>query len=108
MVRTKEVMAKRVNIASGRGKITDEDYRILEEFLDKTVRKAGKAKLKKYKEALKDKDDPDKSFRWGLLIASKIKIGDGVGTKGDVNLYAYMNDNQIDTALRRYVKENGL
>lgn len=49
----------------------------------------------------------DKRFRWDCLWASKIKIGDGVGIKGDLDLYAYMNDDHIDTALRSIIKPLG-
>ena len=47
--------------------------------------------------------DLDKRYRWDLLWMSKIKIGDGVGVKGDIDLYAYMDDTHIDTALRALV-----
>lgn len=47
--------------------------------------------------------DLDKRYRWDLLYASGLKIGDGVGMPGDVNLYAYMDDSHIDTALRSIV-----
>jgi hypothetical protein len=47
--------------------------------------------------------DLDKRYRWDLLWMSRIKIGDGVGIKGDLDLYAYMNDDHIDTALRSIV-----
>jgi hypothetical protein len=45
-----------------------------------------------------------KRYRWDLLWASKIKVGDGVGTHGDINLYAYLDDTHIDTALRKIVE----
>ncbi len=47
--------------------------------------------------------DIDMRYRWDLLYASKIKIGDGVGIKGDIDLYAYMNGTHIDTALRSFI-----
>jgi len=43
-----------------------------------------------------------KRYRWDLLYASKLKIGDGKGCSG-LPLYAYMNDDHIDTALRAIV-----
>lgn len=46
----------------------------------------------------------DLRYRWDLLWASKLKIGDGVGIRGDLDLYAYMNGEHIDTALRSIVK----
>lgn len=47
--------------------------------------------------------DLNKRYRWDLLYASRLKIGDGLGIKGDVDLYAYLNDNHIDSALRSFV-----
>ena len=44
-----------------------------------------------------------KRYRWDLLYASKVKIGDGIGTQGDVNVYGYADDSHIDTALRTIV-----
>jgi len=49
-----------------------------------------------------------KRLRWDLLYASKIKLGDGVGMHGDVNVYGYANDDHIDTALRAIMTEAGL
>lgn len=48
--------------------------------------------------------DLNKRYRWDLLYMSRVKIGDGVGVKGDIDLYAYMDDEHIDTALRNIVK----
>jgi hypothetical protein len=45
----------------------------------------------------------DMRYRWDLLYASRLKVGDGVGIQGDVNLYAYLDDTHIDTALRNLV-----
>jgi hypothetical protein len=42
-----------------------------------------------------------KRYRWDALRATRLNVfGDGVGTHGDLNLYAYMNDDHIDSALR--------
>lgn len=49
--------------------------------------------------------DVNKRYRWDLLAMSKIKIGDGVGIEGDVNLYAYMNDSHIDSALKSFIEK---
>lgn len=46
-----------------------------------------------------------KRYRWDCFYRSKVKIGDGVGMKGDINLYAYMNDDHIDTALRSIISD---
>lgn len=47
--------------------------------------------------------DLDARYRWDLLHASGLKIGDGVGIQGDLNLYSYLDDTHIDTALRSIV-----
>lgn len=42
-----------------------------------------------------------KRFRWDALRATRLNVfGDGAGSHGDLNLYAYMNDDHIDSALR--------
>lgn len=47
--------------------------------------------------------DLNMRYRWDLLNASGLKIGDGVGIPGDLNLYQYLNDAHIDSALRSIV-----
>lgn len=50
-----------------------------------------------------------KRFRWDMLYLARVKIGDNAGMgHGDVPLYEYMNDDHIDTALRRIVTEYGI
>lgn len=44
--------------------------------------------------------DKDMRYRWDLLYASGLRLGDGVGMQGDLNLYAYLDDTHIDSALR--------
>lgn len=47
--------------------------------------------------------DVDQRYRWDLLHFSRLKVGDGVGIKGDLDLYAYLDDSHIDSALRHLV-----
>ena len=47
--------------------------------------------------------DVDMRYRWDLLHASTLKIGDGAGMPGDLNLYAYLDDSHIDSALKSLV-----
>ena len=47
--------------------------------------------------------DKDMRYRWDLLYACGLKIGDGVGSNGDIQLYSYLNDEHIDSALRAIV-----
>lgn len=83
-------------------KITKEDYAKLEGFIDKAIREIGVTKVQEYR-MLELGDDIEKRFRWDLFYASKCKLGDGVGMQGDIDLYAYLNDTHIDTALKSVV-----
>ena len=81
-------------------KIKKHDYIILENRLRLFINSTGKS-LNEWKQIYKEQGLSGERLRWDLLWGSKIKIGDGVGIKGDLNLYEYMNDNHIDTALRK-------
>ena len=48
--------------------------------------------------------DLDKRYRWDLLHSSKLRIGDGIGVQGDLNLYGYLDDSHIDSALKSCIK----
>lgn len=88
-------------------KITDKDYTTLKDAINKIDRDA----ILKHKNAVKESGkfkDFDKRIRWDLLHATKLIIGDGAGATGDIELYAYMDDTHIDTALKTIVKELGL
>jgi len=46
----------------------------------------------------------DTRYRWDLLRASGVSwCGDGVGTHSDLDLYAYLNDSHIATALKAMI-----
>jgi hypothetical protein len=78
-------------------KIKQEDMAILRAAIEAELAKPVNAwAAQRYKEANRS----HMRFRWDVLYASKLKIGDGVGSKGDVDLYAYMNDDHIDSALQ--------
>lgn len=73
----------------GKMKMTKEDYEIL------------KSEIKPYfsvelMDEYKNKGLSEERFRWDLVWRSKTDIG---------KFYHYLNDNHIDTALRRIVKE---
>jgi hypothetical protein len=51
-------------------------------------------------------DISDVRYRWDILRATGLKIGDSIGMPGDIPLYDYLNDDHIDTALRSIVKSN--
>ena len=88
-------------------KISDNDYDKLKKFLDHGIEQIGIKKLLEHKNKHLGKDI-NKRFRWDIFRLSNIKIGDGKGIQGDINLYSYMNDEHIDTALKHYVSNNDL
>ena len=88
-------------------KIKPEHKEKLFALLDERLSKIGWDVVKKHKE-LSLGNNKAMRFRWDLLWASKIKIGDSVGMSGDIALYDYMNDEHIDTVLRKYVEERKL
>lgn len=49
--------------------------------------------------------DVNMRYRWDLLHTSGLRIGDGVGVKGDLDLYSYLNDEHIDSALKSMVPD---
>lgn len=48
--------------------------------------------------------DLSKRYRWDLLHASRLKLGDGKGMSG-LPVYGYLDDTHIDTALRSIVPD---
>jgi hypothetical protein len=75
-------------------KITNEDYTILKQHIEGS---RVFPMLMEYRE----RGLSDKRYRWDCLYSSGIKIGDGIGRRGDLNLYQYLDDTHIDTALRK-------
>ena len=75
-------------------KITQQDYETLKRF---TAPLLTTERKRQYTEA----GLSEKRFLFDALYQSKIKIGNGAGIHGDVNLYAYCNDTHIETALRK-------
>jgi len=84
-------------------KINPEDYAKI-----KTAAMSVIEKNPDVEQRYKDQGLTPMRLRWDILYASRIKLGDGVGMQGDVNVYAYANDDHIDTALRSVMKEAGL
>jgi len=76
-------------------KIKPEDFAVLKAAVEKVV--ADRPGLDR---VYKESGMTHMRYRWDSLYRTKLKIGDGVGVQGDLNLYAYMNDDHIDTALR--------
>jgi len=88
-------------------KITKEDKDYLYKRLDETIENIGLDKILDHKNLMLGKDH-NMRFRWDLFHLAEIRIGDGIGVHGELDLYSYMNDNHIDTVLKRYVKDRGL
>lgn len=80
-------------------KITPEDYAVLDSAIKRTIARTGLS-LDNYTSL----GLTAKRYRWDLLDQSHITIGDGITIDGDVNIYAYADNNHIDTALRRITK----
>lgn len=78
-------------------RMSKNDYNTLKSFIEKTVNGFDVDIESKYDEAGLSK----KRFRWDMLYMSKIKIGDGIGIiNGDI-IDPNLNDDHIDTALRK-------
>lgn len=45
----------------------------------------------------------DMRYRWDLLNDSGLKIGDGIGVSGNIQLYSYLDDTHIDSALKHLI-----
>lgn len=84
-------------------KIKPEDYQALKTAIEKVLETLGG--FKKVSEDYRKAGYSDKRFRWDCLWATRLRIGDGKGAPGDLNLYAYMNDDHIDSALKHIVKQ---
>lgn len=75
-------------------KIKPEHYAVLKQAVDSVLERVPNIRSEYQAKGLSDK-----RYRWDLLYATKIKIGDGRGMSG-LPLYEYMDDTHIDTALR--------
>ncbi|HBG47609.1 MAG TPA: hypothetical protein DDW94_11575 [Deltaproteobacteria bacterium] len=79
-------------------KIKPEDYRILKAAVEKVARE-NPGMRREYRE----NGLSEMRYRWDLLWKAGLRIGCSIGTPGDLNLYDYMNDEHIDSALRHIV-----
>lgn len=80
-------------------KITPEDYAVLERAIVDTIARTNLS-LDNYTSL----GLTAKHYRWDLLEQSQIKIGDGIDSHGEVNIYAYANKSHVDTALRNITR----
>lgn len=84
-------------------KIRLKDYEILKETIistiDKAMVKSGKT-FKAIHQEYKNANLSDMRFRWDVLHSSKLNISP---------LYSYLNDNHIDSALKKiFLEEYGI
>jgi len=85
-------------------KMKDEHYATLVQLLDDLVASTTIVKLHQHREALKGDPkvkDLEMRFRWDLLYSANKEAMSALTRE----LYTYLNDDHIDTALRRYVSE---
>lgn len=80
-------------------KIKPEDYEILKNAIKQVVDNTPDP------ENVFDQNMSETRFAWSLFWMTGLRIGDGQGCQGDVDLYGYMNDNHITTALKKIVNE---
>lgn len=85
-------------------KISASDYTILKTAIAEKLRAQGK-ELPAITEEYAREGLSEKRLCFDLLAFSGLKIGDGVGVKGNLNLYAYMNDDHIHSALKQIFRE---
>lgn len=81
-------------------KIKPEHYALLESAVNRARQENPAATREAYLAA----GLTEMRWRWDLLSASRLRIGDGIGQKDGVPIYAYANDDHIDTALRRITR----
>lgn len=83
-------------------KIKPEDYAVLRDAMVKVMQENPAAR-ENYRVA----GLTEKRYRWDVLHQTRLKVfGDGAGTQGDLNLYAYLNDDHIDSALKKIVADH--
>lgn len=88
-------------------KMLETDYTLLKQYLDRIASTVSLGDLeRKYCEA----GLSPMRFRWDVLHKSGLQAGDGRGAPSAQgwNVYSYLNDTHIDSALRRYMSESGL
>lgn len=86
-------------------KITNEDFKELEKIIENWIERYQIKDLRYYYDKYKKDGMTDQRFYWDVLHAAGIKIGDGKGMDGDINLYSYLNDNHIETALKKIINK---
>lgn len=86
-------------------KMKDKDYHQLVDALDKLDSNTPGG-LDALAQTYRDSGLSYKRFRWDILHASKLRAGQSVGTPTGWNVYDYLNDDHIDTALQKYCRHN--
>lgn len=83
-------------------KIKGENYQVLKEAVDKVINEQGN-KSKRYQQGMLT----FRRYCFDLFYATGIRIGDGIGVRGDI-IIENCNDDHIFTALKRIVKDHGV
>lgn len=84
-------------------KITQKDYQGLKQAIEKAIQDQD-LNINQLWVDYSNLGFSEMRFRWDLFHLSRVRIGDK-NCPGDFNLYDYLNDNHIDTALKNIVKE---
>ena len=88
-------------------KITQRDYNYLKDRIKVFIDTIGLDTINEHKQAVINENkfkDLDTRIAWDLFHGAKITIGDGIGQHGEINLYAYLDDSHITTALKKSYK----
>ena len=84
-------------------KITQSDFNTLKSYIQ-PVLDGNPTIVQRYEHGMFARSDKVKDLQqrlcFDVLHASRVKIGDGIGIHGDIDLYAYLDDSHIYTALK--------
>lgn len=80
-------------------KITQTDYEILANAIKKVQSNPECPTLDNYRK----RELTDIRYAWDMFWYTGLRIGDSKGNSGDINLYSYLNDTHIETALLKIV-----
>lgn len=86
-------------------KMTQKHYQKLKKILDDSIKKI---EIDKFIEHRKREKFMNERFRWDVfnICDSEYRRSNGTGIIYSLSLYDYLNDDNIDTALKKYVNEH--
>jgi len=81
-------------------KMKEEDFEYLKNKIEEFLQKH-EFDLEKLKEDYREAGFSMKRLRWDLFHYARVRPGHSIGTPTEWNVYDYINNNHIDTALRK-------